>query len=816
MLAGAAAGYRHAAVAAIYALLALLLTCPALLERAAIGPENVIDSDPLYRQAAPGGLPSIGDHSPIMIDVPRDFRLAQDLRRAQLALWNPLAAFGAPLWAEQGGPFFPLKLIFYLAPSPWTYTLFLVGRLLVAALGAYALGRYLGLSFAGAFTAGALFELSGASVEALPFGATSPIYVLPWLILGAEAIARTRRAHAAAAAAVAIGVAGLGGHPTLILLTCAAFAVAIASHAVAQWRRPRCAVRTIGLGVLALLLGLCLAAPALLPLAELAQLSTSYKHRDIGEQTWQAALRQSRGTAPLALFAPHLLTTFRARMMTVHTTAASVGVVGLVLAVAGALTRRLSAGLIGAAALGIGLGLVPLGAGWLHAVPGLRLIIPTYAWPLVTLMLSQAAGLCIDEVAGASNRRRLHTALALVVAGFASLLLVTDSVTMLGAFPLRSLTVQALGTSAGILRLVVPAAIAAAAVVMTTHRQRSAGGTGYAEWILAGLAIGELLLLGFPFLRNPRSEVLRRPPSPAVRYLQAHLGNDWRMTGWVVQPASLIHNVAGFPMTSMLFGLRDARGIAALPIERYVEYLRIIDPAGNTGTIQQPGAARSPLLDLAAVRYIAVNLRSDGLPPAPTLGNDPRLVLAFSDEHVAIYENTAALPRARIVHELVHAPDHTGARALLAAQTARKAHADETALAGAAIVEPGPAGQLPPAPEPAGPQPARVEIIDAADADRLTLTASLPTAGFLVIADTYYPGWHAWVDGVETPLHPVNLLFRGLAVPAGSHRVELRYQPGSFRAGLLCAVAAAIVSVVLLIFDGCAPAENRSQQVPSA
>lgn len=54
------------------------------------------------------------------------------------------------------------------------------------------------------------------------------------------------------------------------------------------------------------------------------------------------------------------------------------------------------------------------------------------------------------------------------------------------------------------------------------------------------------------------------------------------------------------------------------------------------------------------------------------------------------------------------------------------------------------------------------------------------SAGVLVLHDVYYPGWEVTVDGKRQPLLRANLLFRGVEVPAGKHRVEFEFRPISF------------------------------------
>ena len=64
----------------------------------------------------------------------------------------------------------------------------------------------------------------------------------------------------------------------------------------------------------------------------------------------------------------------------------------------------------------------------------------------------------------------------------------------------------------------------------------------------------------------------------------------------------------------------------------------------------------------------------------------------------------------------------------------------------------------------------------------------------LTVADPMFPGWHARVDGRETPMRGAPGEAMAVDVPAGAHRVELVYQPAAFGWGL----AAAVISALLL------------------
>ncbi|MCD4829856.1 MAG: YfhO family protein [Candidatus Cloacimonetes bacterium] len=75
----------------------------------------------------------------------------------------------------------------------------------------------------------------------------------------------------------------------------------------------------------------------------------------------------------------------------------------------------------------------------------------------------------------------------------------------------------------------------------------------------------------------------------------------------------------------------------------------------------------------------------------------------------------------------------------------------------------------------------------------------------LVVSEVYYPaGWHAYIDGEETPIVPVNYILRGVVIPQGEHRVEMVFAPASYAVsawlsliGLLLATVVTIIGAVL-------------------
>jgi hypothetical protein len=83
----------------------------------------------------------------------------------------------------------------------------------------------------------------------------------------------------------------------------------------------------------------------------------------------------------------------------------------------------------------------------------------------------------------------------------------------------------------------------------------------------------------------------------------------------------------------------------------------------------------------------------------------------------------------------------------------------------------------------------------------VALRASLNNSGILVLADSYYPGWKAYVNGKEEIIRRANLFFRAVPLPAGNHTVEFRYEPMSFKVGLTVSSATIVVlSLVSIVF----------------
>lgn len=98
---------------------------------------------------------------------------------------------------------------------------------------------------------------------------------------------------------------------------------------------------------------------------------------------------------------------------------------------------------------------------------------------------------------------------------------------------------------------------------------------------------------------------------------------------------------------------------------------------------------------------------------------------------------------------------------------------------------------------PAG-APVRAASIVLYKSDRVRIEAESATPALLVLNDSNFPGWRAYLNGQPAPMLSANYLFRGVVVPAGKSVVEFRYEPRSFQAGLALSLAAFTVLAGLI------------------
>jgi hypothetical protein len=150
----------------------------------------------------------------------------------------------------------------------------------------------------------------------------------------------------------------------------------------------------------------------------------------------------------------------------------------------------------------------------------------------------------------------------------------------------------------------------------------------------------------------------------------------------------------------------------------------------------------------------------------------------------AVYENPAALPRATLVTRVEAAPfDRHLERLTQAGYDPRAQVLLAETVAGAL-----------------GPQGGSVRITRYG-LNAVEMEAESPGPAILRFADLYDPDWTARVDGRPVPIWRADYCFRAIALPAGRHRVEWKYESRALRLGLAVS-AMALVAVGALFAVG--------------
>ena len=206
-----------------------------------------------------------------------------------------------------------------------------------------------------------------------------------------------------------------------------------------------------------------------------------------------------------------------------------------------------------------------------------------------------------------------------------------------------------------------------------------------------------------------------------------------------------------------------------MPLRTYQEFFAAaVNPEGRLTagvTTQAPSNWGWPALDLLAVRWFVTN----GLPPPEIKVMEEHGFRVVQREAFFLLWERTAPPLARLHHQVDVVPDPGERVARLEAGYP---------LGERAMVEQPLSGLA----RPARPDEVRVE---AREQTRVEVSVRTDTDGLLVLGDPWYPQWRVEVDGRPAELLRVDHAFRGVRVPAGSHRVVFTYQDRALQAGLV-------------------------------
>ncbi len=741
---------------------------------------------------------------------------AAALWRGELPLWNPYLFFGAPFLANvQMAVLYPPDLLFALLPFDRAVAISQWLHLLIAGSGMYALCRWgWGLDALGgaigalAFAGGGFFGAHMGHLNQVHAGAW-----LPWMALAVFRLAAslspaghgdtTRRHYPRwAPATLRRGLPWLvaGGVAVALQLTAghtqeayySLFALGVLGAGYTLWPPARAPWRWSHLpayGAIALN-GALLAGGQLLPSVELSRLSYRQGGIPLAEAV---ALGMER-----MYILESLLPTFWS--LPSQEVTGYVGVTALILAgLAFTLSpaRRTVLALGGLTLLAITLALgtyTPLYA-WLYAgaplfdsfrAPGRWLLISSFA--LAGLAAHGATALR----RGSSGPERESMALryGLALTGAAGLLFFslwrTNEVGAIQWLPHTRVAVLWGAAALGAI------ALGLLSIFARPGWPRLALGCGLALELVWAAREMEYNRPGDP-------QLYLRPPALAG-YLAARLGATDRVLSIAVEEhldGTRLRQVAPGedgnhrryvamrealkPSLGLAYGLPTIDGYdgGLLPTQDYAGFKTLLvtgEPPIPHYTLppQLNGRADRELLGWLNVRYVL----TDGRNGAPGPGWELR---PGAPGAAWLYENPDAGRRALLVHRVAAAPGEAGAAigALAWLDLGREA-----------IVK-APSAELPPVD--AGAQVRRAEIVRYSPQE-LEIETEADGAALLVLSDSYYPGWHATVDGLPAPILQANLLFRGIPVPAGRHRVRLWFDPLSVKLGLALSGAAVLAN----------------------
>jgi hypothetical protein len=95
--------------------------------------------------------------------------------------------------------------------------------------------------------------------------------------------------------------------------------------------------------------------------------------------------------------------------------------------------------------------------------------------------------------------------------------------------------------------------------------------------------------------------------------------------------------------------------------------------------------------------------------------------------------------------------------------------------------------------------------------EALRIEAEAEGDATLVVADAWWPGWEATLDGSSVPIYRADALVRAVRWPAGRHVLAMRYRPPEVRAGIVGTALGVVVlalGMALLRRRGGAPEER--------
>jgi len=693
--------------------------------------------------------------------------VSRRLRAGELPLWIPHLYGGLPIFANPGSTYYLPRLVLDVLLPPWhVLPALLVFQLVVAGWGMYLLLRVLGTSASVAFLGGLAYELTGILVSATYAGHDGRMIVASWApvaFAAAHALARGDGARWAVVLAGAVGGALLSFQiqsAYYLLLALALYATGVLIG-VDAWRQPRELLSRVSLGLAAVALAFGLAAVNFLPFWGYIPESPRGMAGGRGyayatswsmppEETIGLAVPEQYGISVTDAEGRLPFGEYRGRNpFKLHTE--YVGAWVLAFAVAGVvlLRRRRAAWAYGGLAL-FALtmawgGHTPLYRLYYEWLPGVqRFRAPSIAFYLVSFALVVVAALAVEELRRIPGDERARR--RLLVAWGVSL-----GIAVLGFLLASGSAVQGWG------RFLVFGAVTIGTGVAWSY--------GTLPWPAAAAIWAIVIVLDLGGVDRRFVQAVPEPdqlfaPDDVVAFLKDQPG---RPRVWVLPMEPMYRGQSNYLMR---YDIDQAGGEHGNQLQRWNEY---VGAGRETYVDWHNFFTRAEFLDGANIRFVITG--------APIAAPGFRQVHRGS---AWVYENARALPRAYVVGRAVVVPPGQALRLLESGRW--------DPMRWATVEGPG-AAPL------AGGGGGDAQVVRYAP-DRVEVTVRARGPSLLVLADNWYPGWQAHLDGRPVPVVRTNHTFRGVYVDAGAHRVEFRFRPTSVVVGLTVSVAAFVLWVV--------------------
>lgn len=758
------------------------LFAPALFGGKVLSPSASIQFSPPFTATRPAGLMQIpnralNDNTILFED---HLAVARDaIRSGRLPLWDPFVGAGRPYGGGQGAPLYPTSFLAYILPFWASLGWIALLKLIIGGLGIVMLCRSLALSRPAALLAGVSFAFSNLYIEFLGHGQVDSFAIAPWALLAAEHLAATGRPTAAGGLGLALGLALYNGHPESFFV----MAVLVAAYLVFRLitirsNDPGRSLRSglllaAGAGVLAVGIG----AFALVALIDVLPQSISLsqpsaEHAHINDLFVGAVLPEFWGRPDKMVFNQTATPVFSA----FYFGRPYIGGAPALLAAIGLLKRPTArqcfflVTAIVCVVLTLG---GPILSGVRH-IPGFSQVNAfEYMWPLL-LAGSVLAAYGTDQVLHADPTvliRGLVLVAVVVLAALADAIHLQshllDHVNLSDVPTLRrGETSAGAAAAAALIRFTLIAAALAAALLAA----RRASLLRWVAAVLVALTVVDLGLMDHGWWpMAPQSQVVPRA-TETLRLARA-AGPSWRLAGFS-------HSFT--PDLAERYDLMDARLVDLPQTTRYSRLWAMLGgtvlPGFGETLLEQVQRPQLKLLDLFSVRW----LLDDGASRAP--GHFRRISARRGD---GLLENRAAFPRAFVAYGSRPSSGPSDSLRLVGG-------ADTASLYREPVIE---GSTLTRSAVSSTPATFRV---DTSTREVIDFTARRP--GWLVVGDTFFPGWGATIDGRAVAIHAANADFQAMPVPPGSHVAELRYQPtDQVVAAAISGVMLAMVLIGLLV-----------------